>query len=88
MLITSISKKNLQRFSRTLEKLVPKIVSYGIFFKNTEKETANQTVELISKKIKNKNFGKKTDFFKKITNTTKNDFLIFIPNQVSTHYKE
>jgi hypothetical protein len=44
-------------FSRTLEKLVPKIVSYRIFFENTEKETANQTVELISNK--NKKFWNK-----------------------------
>ena len=29
-----------------------RIVSYHIFFKNTEKETANQTVELISNKNK------------------------------------
>jgi len=43
-------------------------VAYRIFFKNTEKETANQTVELISDK--NKNFGKKTDFFKKILQST------------------
>jgi hypothetical protein len=29
-----------------------RIESYRIFFKNTEKETANKTVELISNKIK------------------------------------
>ena len=36
-----------------------RIVSYRIFFKNTEKETANQTVELISNKNKKLKFWNK-----------------------------
>ena len=41
-------------------RIVPyRIVSYRIFFKNTEKETANQTVELISNKNKKLKFWKK-----------------------------
>jgi hypothetical protein len=41
------------RKTRTKDRIVSnRIVSYRIIFKNTEKETANQTVELISNKNK------------------------------------
>ncbi len=55
-----------------------RIGSYRIFFKNTEKETANQTVELISNK--NKKFGMKTSFFKQILQST--IFLFLFLNKV------
>ena len=40
-------------------------VSYRIFFKNIEKETANQTVELISNKNKKLKFWNELTFSKK-----------------------
>jgi hypothetical protein len=49
----------LSNFRKTRTK--DRIVSYRIFFKNTEKETVNQTVELIS----NTNFGIKLTFSNK-----------------------
>jgi len=56
------------RKTRTKDRIESyRIVSYCIFFKNIEKETANQTFELFSnKKKKIKNFGIKTDLFKQI----------------------
>ena len=57
------------------------IVSYRIFFKNAEKETSNQTIELIS--YKNKNFRIKTNFFKQILQSS--IFFIFILKKVSSY---
>jgi hypothetical protein len=58
-----------------------RIVSYRIFFKNAEKETSNQTIELLS--YKNKNFRIKTNFFKQILQSS--IFFIFILKKVSSY---
>jgi hypothetical protein len=48
------------RKTRTKDRIVLyRIVSYRIFLKNTEKETANETVELISNKNKRLKFWNK-----------------------------
>ncbi len=62
------------RKTRTNDRIVSKrIESNRIFFKNAEKETPNQTVELISYKNKKLKFSNKNKLFQ--TNTTKYDFL-------------
>jgi hypothetical protein len=60
-----------------------RIVSYRISFKNAEKETPNQTIELIPYKNKKLKFSNKNKLFQ--TNTTKFDFFIFTPNKVSSY---
>jgi hypothetical protein len=52
-----------------------RIESHRIFFKNAEKETPNQTIELISYKNKKLKFSNKNKLFQ--TNTTKFDSFYF-----------
>jgi len=79
MFIATVILSNFRK-ARTKDR----IESYRIgFFKNAEKETPNQTVELISYKNKKLKFSNKNNFFQ--TNTTKFDFLIFILKKVSSY---
>jgi hypothetical protein len=59
------------RKTRTKDRMESyRIESYRIFFKNTKKETENQTVELFHMKIKKLKFRIKTNFFNQILQGT------------------